>query len=198
MRPITLDGFDAKFAASADPWSTFTDHDEAVKRRAILHALGPGPIGRVLELAAGNGSNSAAIAPRARRLDATEATASGTALVAQAIADAAPRARAMRLAVPGRFPQQCYDAIVVAEFLYYLTPLQMRRTARDVAISLRPGGTLVLAHHRIDFPDFAQSAAGIQTRFLAATGRGWRVRAVRRTGHWVVLSATLTPERAAR
>lgn len=198
MRPITLDGFDAKFAASADPWSTFTNHDEAVKRRAILHALGPGPIGRVLELAAGNGSNSAAIAPRARRLDATEATGSGTALVVDALANAAPRARAMRLAVPGRFPQRRYDAVVVAELLYYLTPLQMRRTAHDVAASLRPGGTLVLAHHRIDFPDFAQKAAGIQTRFLVATGREWRVQAVRRTGHWIVLSATLTPKRAAR
>ncbi len=198
MRPITLDGFDAKFAANADPWSTFTNHDEAVKRRAILHALGPGPIGRVLELAAGNGSNSAAIAPRARRLNATEATESGTALVADALADAAPRARAMRLAVPGRFPRPRYDAVVVAELLYYLTPLQMRRTAHDVATALRPGGTLVLAHHRIDFPDFAQSAAGIQTRFLAATGRGWRVRVMRRTGRWVVLAATLTPKRAAR
>lgn len=198
MRPITLDGFDAKFAASADPWATFTDHDEAVKRRAILHALGPGPIGRVLELAAGNGSNSAAIAPRARRLDATEATASGTALVARAIADAAPRARAMRLAVPGRLPRPCYDAIVVAELLYYLTPRQMQRTARDAATALRPGGTLILAHHRIDFPDFAQAADGIQTRFLAATGRAWRVRGVRRTGHWIVLSATLTVKPDAR
>ncbi|WP_249276589.1 class I SAM-dependent methyltransferase [Sphingomonas baiyangensis] len=166
-----------------------------MKRRAILHALGPGPIGRVLELAAGNGSNSAAIAPRARRLDATEATASGIALVASAIAQEAPRARAMQLAVPGHFPQPQYDAIVIAELLYYLTPRQMQRTARDTAAALRGGGTLILAHHRIDFPDFAQRAEGIQTRFLAATGRAWSKRAVRCTSRWIVLSCRLTDAR---
>lgn len=196
MKPITLAGFDAKFAGSADPWSTFTDADEALKRRAILHAIGPGPWGRVLELAAGNGSNSAAIAARALRLDATEATASGVALVADAV-DAGrsraralrpSRARALRLAVPDRLPRARYDVVVVAELLYYLSPAAMARTARDVAAVLPPGGTLVLAHHRIDFPDFAQHAAGIQQRFLVATRVRWRVRTVRRTRRWIVLT----------
>ncbi|MHA6723904.1 class I SAM-dependent methyltransferase [Sphingomonas sp. RS2018] len=187
MRPIDLAGFDAKFATDADPWRTFADADEALKRTAILHAMGPGPWGRVLEIAAGNGSNSAAIAPRALRLDATEATASGTALVAKAIRGSAPRARAIQLTVPGRLPRDRYDIVVVAEVLYYLDARAMRRAARDVAKVLRPGGTLVLAHHRIDFPDFAQHAAHLQRRFLQAAGP-WQVRTVRRTGRWVVLT----------
>ena len=193
MRPITLAGFDAKFAGHADPWATFTDADEALKRRAILFAMGPGPWGRVLEVAAGNGSNSAVIAPRALRLDATEATVSGTALVARAIRARGGRARALRLTVPGRLPRRRYDIIVVAELLYYLSPAAMNRTARDIAAALRPGGMLVLAHHRIDFPDFAQHAAFIQHRFLAATGRRWRVRRVRRTSHWSVLACRRSP-----
>lgn len=188
MRPITLAGFDAKFAGDDDPWRTFDDADEALKRRAILHGMGAGPWGRVIELAAGNGSNSAAIAPRALRLDATEATESGTALVAKAIAPRGSRARAIRLAVPARLPRDRYDIAVVAELIYYLSPRAMAQTARDVARVLRPGGTLVLAHHRIDFPDFAQHAARLQRRFLVSTGRRWRVRVVRRTGQWIVLS----------
>ncbi|MGJ3626865.1 hypothetical protein AB5I41_08195 [Sphingomonas sp. MMS24-JH45] len=83
---------------------------------------------------------------------------------------------------------------MVAEILYYLTGRAMARTARDVAASLRPGGTLVLAHHRVDYPDFAQHAAHLQRAFLKATGRRWRVRVVRHTGRWIVLGCRLGGE----
>lgn len=185
---IDLAGFQAKFAGDADPWRTFSGHDEAVKRHAILHACGAGPLGRVLELASGNGSNSAAIARRALWLDATEGTAEGTALTAKAVAGC-PRARASVLVLPGRPPRAVYDAVVLAELLYYLSSRDMAAVARDVAAVLRPGGRLVLAHHRVDFHDFAQHAAGIHLRFLAETGRAWRVRPVRFARKWQVLVA---------
>lgn len=188
MKAIDLKGFGDKFAADADPWQTFTARDEAVKRAAILHALGPGPIGRVLELASGNGSNSAAIAPRALRLDATEGTASGTRLIAEAIRYH-PRARAIELVLPGRLPRVRYDAIVVAELLYYLSPQDMAMLATDVARGLRPGGRLVLAHHSIDFYDFAQHARDIHERFLELTRQSWRVSKIRRCGRWGVVVA---------
>ncbi|QXT36082.1 class I SAM-dependent methyltransferase [Sphingomonas sanguinis] len=188
MRPIDLTGFAEKFAAHDDPWRTYSDRDEAVKRAAILHALGPGPLGRVLELGSGNGSNSRVIAARALRLHATEGTVEGTALTARAIADR-PRARAIRLALPARFPQRDYDAIVIAELLYYLAPQAMRHVAKCVAQALRPGGRLVLAHHRIDYYDFAQHAAGIQQRFLDLTDLPWQTDTVRRRKNWHVIVA---------
>lgn len=191
MKPIDLSGFADKFAGDSDPWRTWTDPDEAVKRTAILHALGPGPHGRVLELGAGNGSNSRPLAARSLRLDATEATAEGTALVAKAVADHAPRARAVKLVVPATPPRPCYDAIVVAELLYYLDPHHaMPALAGQVTHRLRPGGTLILAHHRITFYDFAQHAEGIHRRFLGETGMAWQVRSVRRTGRWQVIACT--------
>lgn len=191
MKPITLQGFERVFTDDPDPWRTFAAHDEAIKRAAILHAIGPRPRGRVLELAAGNGSNSRALTMRSLRLDATEATAAGTRLVASSLRTHAPRARAIQLAVPARFPRRRYDAVVIAELLYYLSAAAMKRTARDVARVLRPGGMLVLAHHRIDFHDFAQHATHLQQAFLKDTGRTWRVRVVRRTGRWVVLACSM-------
>jgi cyclopropane fatty-acyl-phospholipid synthase-like methyltransferase len=188
MRSIDLAGFEAKFANDGDPWSTWTNRDEAVKRAAILHALGSGRQGRVLELGAGNGSNSVALAQRAMRLDATEATAAGKALVASAIANHLPRARASLLVVPDAPPRSAYDAIVIAELLYYLDLQAMDRLARQMVRLLRPGGQLVLAHHRITFYDFAQRAAGIQDRFLRATGSRWLTRVVQRTGRWLVVA----------
>ncbi|MFV0624387.1 class I SAM-dependent methyltransferase [Sphingomonas sp. ac-8] len=188
MTAIGLAGFEAKFAGDPDPWSTWSDRDEAVKRAAILHALGDSVVGRVLELGAGNGSNSRSLARRALRLDATEATREGTRLVAEAIRNQAPRARASRLVAPAPPPRACYDAVVIAELLYYLEPRAMAVLARDVARRLRPGGTLVLAHHRITFYDFAQHAEGIHARFLDDTGLAWRQRTVRRTDRWTVLA----------
>jgi cyclopropane fatty-acyl-phospholipid synthase-like methyltransferase len=198
MRSIDVAGFEAKFADDGDPWSTWTDRDEAVKRVAILHALGAGATGRVLELGAGNGSNSMALAQRALRLDATEATATGTALVAKAIAGRAPRARASKLVVPEAPPRSAYDAIVVAELLYYLDPRTMERLARQVSRLLRPGGRLILAHHRITFYDFAQPADDIQDRFLRATGTEWAKRTARRTGRWAVVACRKSGRSASR
>lgn len=188
MKPIDLEGFEAKFAGDADPWSTWSNRDEAVKRTAILHAIGPGPHGRMLELGAGNGCNSRPLAARTLRLDATEATAEGTRLVAEAIAERAPRARASRLIVPAAFPRDEYDTIVIAELLYYLDQRAMARLGRQVARHLRIGGILVLAHHRITFYDFVQHAEHIQQKFLEQTRLPWRVRTARCTGRWSVLS----------
>lgn len=189
MKPITLAGFADKFAQDSDPWNTWHAADEVLKRQAILHALPSGVSGRVLELGAGNGSNSLALAARSLRLDATEATEEGRELVERAVA-ACPRARAIRLVVPATPPRPCYDAIVIAELLYYLSPRDMRRLARQVARRLAQGGTLVLAHHRITFYDFAQHADGIQARFLNMAGVRWRCRLVRQTSHWSVISCT--------
>lgn len=194
MKPINLTGFAAKFAGDADPWRTWTDRDEAVKRAAILHALGPGPLGRVLELGAGNGSNSRPLAARALRLDATEGTVEGTQLVARAV-EHHRRARASQLVVPAPPPRARYDAVVLAELLYYLSDRDMMTLARQVANLLRPGGILVLAHHRITFYDFVQHADGVHGRFLRASSASWRCRAVRRTGRWSVLSLSLTRTR---
>ncbi len=185
MNAIGLDGFDAIFAADGDPWRTFTNRDEARKRRAIVTALGPDTAGRMLEIAAGNGSNSVALVRRALRLDATEGTAAGTALVGAALRDR-PRACVQQLVLPAKFPRTTYDAIVVAELLYYLDAQALTAVARDVGRALRGGGRLVLAHHRIDFHDFAQRAAGIHERFLHATGRDWRAGRTVRTQRWIV------------
>lgn len=182
---IDLAGFEACFATDADPWDTFTDRDEASKRHAIVRALGPGPHARVLELACGNGSNSVVLADRALALDACDGTPAAVRLTATALAGRR-HARAYRCVLPGRFPRPRYEAVVIAELLYYLAPTALMRLAVDVARALRPGGRLVLAHHHIDFHDTAQTSRAIHRRFLAATGGVWRPRYRRRNRRWVV------------
>ncbi|WP_051882702.1 class I SAM-dependent methyltransferase [Salinisphaera hydrothermalis] len=183
-------GFDARFAADSDPWGTFVHRDEARKRRAILCALGAGLQGRVLELGCGNGSNSIALARRAWTLDACDAAPSAVRLTAAALADQ-PRASVYCRVLPGRFPRARYDAVVIAELLYYLRPYAMQRLAADVGRALTPGGRLVLAHHHVDFHDTAQTSRAIHRRFIAHTGRSWHPRFQHQNRRWTVESGRL-------
>lgn len=192
-RPIDIEGFDAKFRDSGDPWQTFSSRDEAIKRERILNALGKTPVARVLELGSGNGSNSRALARRSLRLDACEATPHGAGLTREALADE-PGARVFERVLPAAFPGRSYNTVVIAELLYYLSERDLRRLARDVARVLTRSGRIVLAHHHIEFPDNAQRAADIHARFLAATGLQWRRRYRARSRLWQV--AAFTRERA--
>lgn len=184
-RPITLHGFEATFRGNPDPWRTFAAADERRKRRAILLALGPGPRGRVLELASGNGSNTVSLARRVRRLDATDGAPTAVALTAKATRHL-NNVNASCLILPGRFPGVRYDAIIAAEILYYLTPAQLVATAREIARSLRPGGRLVLAHHHLRFRDVAQTPATVHAHLIAALNRRVRIRWHLRTERWQV------------
>ncbi len=100
-RRIDLAGFDARFAADRDPWGTFVHRDEAVKRHAIVRALGPGPYARLLELGCGNGSNSIALAEHALRLDACDGTPSAARLTGRALADKPHARRRIAACCPG-------------------------------------------------------------------------------------------------
>ena len=191
MKAIRLDGFEATFAANPDPWNTFTARDEARKRSAILHALGPGPAGRLLELGCGNGSNSAALARRCLRLDAVDGAPSAVALTRHAIGRATgdnPRVRVRLLALPGRFPLDRYDAIVAAEILYYLSPPDLAATVAEIGHALRPGGRLILAHHHLRFADAATPPATIHDRVRGMLPFGTRRTANVRTERWHVES----------
>lgn len=184
-RAIGIEGFERTFRADADPWRTFTDRDEAVKRQAILWALGPARLGRLLELGSGNGSNSVALAHRALRLDCCEGTEAGAALTRASVAGLGGVA-VHRIVLPARLPRPHYEAVVIAELLYYLRPLAMARLARDVSATLGPGGLLVLAHHAIRFEDAAQPGEGVHARFLRDSRTRWRRVRGFRTARWHV------------
>lgn len=192
-RAITLAGFEATFAGNPDPWNTFAARDERRKRRAIVHALGPAPHGRLLELASGNGSNSRALAARALRIDVTDGAPTAVRLTAQLLADR-PRAQVTRLILPGRFPSLRYDAIVAAEILYYLQPSALRAVAQEIARRLRPGGRLILAHHHLRFSDVATAPATVHAALRRALPFATARIACVRTDRWRVETLIRRPE----
>ena len=105
------------------------------------------------------------------------------ALTRAALADR-PRAGAHHLALPGHFPADRYDAIVIAELLYYLDDATLRAVAAEIVRTLRPGGRLVLCHHHRAFHDASQRQEGLHRRFVAGLAGRWRITRTERTNRW--------------
>lgn len=184
-RPITLAEFDARFEADPDPWQTNTQRREMVKRRQLFQAAGFRRWSRALELGAGNGSNSPLLARRSLRLDVCEATASGVALIRQAVAHC-PNTEVYAHIIPDRFPAPSYDLIVISEVLYYLRPDHLDKLAGEISRSLVPGGRLLLAHHHQRFSDAWQAGERAQRNLVAAISAPLHPAWSRRDHRWTV------------
>jgi SAM-dependent methyltransferase len=187
VRPLSLEDFEERFRDDSDPWQTLTSRPEAVKRRHILRAAGHRRWGCGLELAAGNGSNSAALAARIGRLDVCEATAAGHALAGKAAA-ACPNIRLWRHIVPEPFPADRYDLIVIAELLYYLRREDLRHLAEEITRTLRPAGRLILVHHHCRFPDARLDGARVHDWLTDRIGARLLPSFRKRTRLWTLLS----------
>lgn len=179
----TLDHFDRLFTGAADPWGTRTSRDEAHKRRVVLRMLGTQTHGRVLELGCGNGSNSRVLAKKALSLDACDGSKAALRRAAQTVGDLS-RVQLHHLPLPGRFPASTYDAIVIAELLYYLEDRTLVSVVREIERSLRPGGSLVLCHHHRQFADAAQCQADLHRRFVTGSRINWLIERQFRTSRW--------------
>ncbi|MGB3627141.1 MAG: class I SAM-dependent methyltransferase [Henriciella sp.] len=156
-----------------------------MNRTHLAQAAGPGKHGRVLEVAAGNGSNTPMLAARALRLTVTEGTPSGAELTRQAI-EGIERTSVHQLDLADRFPGDRYDLIVISEVLYYLPDRSFRALASEVSRTLRPAGTLVLAHHTVFFDDALRDGRGVHRQFLGEVAADLACAFRRRTRRYVI------------
>ena len=168
----TLEHFEDLFSRSADPWQTRSSQAERYKRNTVLTLLGSACHGRVLELGCGNGSNSIGLARRALSLDACDGAREALRHAASLVGDM-PDVTFHLTPLPSLFPADRYDAIVIAELLYYLDSRCLAAVMREIDRTLRPGGVLILCHHHIQFADAIQRQLGLHERFTESSHYGW-------------------------
>jgi len=173
-----------QFGKREDPFSYSTDPYEIARIEALDAALGAAPLGKVLELGCAEGHLTERLARRAGELLALD-------ISALAVERARKRAPSARFAEgdllvwePGGAAP--FDAIVVAEVLYYLDRPGVRTEFRAlfprVAGWLKPGGRLVMSHafageaelaHRRSFRErFEGAGLRLSSESVSALDRG--------------------------
>lgn len=160
--------FDDLYARDADPWRFATSDYERAKYEATIAALPARRFAAGFEVGCSIGVLTRQLADHCDSLLAVD------------VADRALGKARMRCAechnvafglmnVPADWPDRAFDLILLSEVLYYLSPLDIVRTAARTRASLSPGGVVLLVHYTLatDYPCTGDTAADI---FIAASG----------------------------
>lgn len=147
MRRDTLgrDHFEALYAARPDPWRLATSDYERLKYAATLAALPRQRYARGFEVGCALGVLTAELGRRCDDLLAVEPVA--TALdEARARNAGRPQIRFAAMFVPGDWPEERFDLVVLSEVIDYLGAEDVAALAARVSASLEPGGDVVMVH----------------------------------------------------
>lgn len=168
--PAGQAAFDAKFAASDDPWRYRTSWYEARKRALLLAALPRERYRYAFEPGCANGVLSAQLAPRCDQLLSSDFSAQAATLARQRLAPF-PQARVEMRAMPDDWPEARFDLIVVSEFAYYLDALPCAALARLACAALDGDGTLACCHWRHGASDAPIGSGAVHALFAQAARR---------------------------
>jgi 2-polyprenyl-3-methyl-5-hydroxy-6-metoxy-1,4-benzoquinol methylase len=147
MRNDTVDlaHFEQLYAGNPDPWRFATSDYERAKYAATLQALPRSRYGRALDVGCSIGVLTAALADRCDDLLGIEPVE--TALdQARARNAEKPWVRFASMFVPGHWPDESFDLILLSEVIDYLGASDIAGLADRLKATLVPGGDLVLVH----------------------------------------------------
>ncbi|OZM72096.1 SAM-dependent methyltransferase [Amycolatopsis antarctica] len=146
--------FDRMYAGSPDPWGLAERWYERRKYDCSLAALPRRRYRSGFEPGCSVGVLSARLADRCDRLLAVDPVPAAVGQAADRLAGH-PHARAGELTVPGEWPEERFDLIVVSELAYYLDEDGRAALWARAAGSLEPDGTLLAVHWRPRVPGYA-------------------------------------------
>jgi SAM-dependent methyltransferase len=162
----SADHFERIYRSNPDPWS-FTSPYEQAKYRHTLSVLGDRRFTSGLEVGCSIGVLTRMLAPRCGRLLALDIVDTPLNTARSRCADQ-PQVRFEQMQVPGAWPDQPFDLIVLSEVLYFLTPADIDHCANRVIATLLPNAVVILVNWlgQSDDPTTGDDAA---ERFIDVT-----------------------------
>lgn len=137
--------FDALYARTADPWGFSTSEYERRKYDATLAALPPRRFRSALEVGCSIGVLTHRLAAQCDRLLGIDVAAVALARARETCAND-PQVRLRRMRVPAEWPEGRFDLVLFSEVLYFLSPEDVRGTARAALASRTEDGVFLLVH----------------------------------------------------
>ena len=179
------------YAASPDPWRIGEGFYEQRKRQILLGCLPEPRYASCFEPACGNGDLSVLLAERCDRLLAVDIASPAVDRAAGRLAGCSG-VQVGRLAVPGEWPEQRFDLVVLSEFGYYLSWPDWQTVVARTSDSLTGQWTVVACHWLPDFAERRISTEALHTE-LASRLPGRHVLQLRDEDFWLDVF-TVRPE----
>lgn len=139
--------FEGLFAGSDDPWAFRQRWYEQRKRAITLASLPRRRYRAIFEPGCANAELSAALAERCDRLLCCD-TASAAVALARTRLSLFDHAEVRHGRLPGDWPDESFDLIVLSEIGYYLDADDLQQVIRRAAQSLTADGQLLACHWR--------------------------------------------------
>ena len=146
MKPsLPTDYFDRLYRENKDPWDFETSEYERDKYAATLAALPNERYQNAFEIGCSIGVFTRQLAPRCSRLLAVDGSEIPLRRARERLTDH-PQVQIEPMCVPGNFPDDQYNLIVVSEVGYYWSWDDLAKAQERILEALLPGGHLLLVH----------------------------------------------------
>ena len=162
---LTTAYFDDVYRANDDPWSFATSDYERGKYAATLAVLPNETYENAFEIGCSIGVLTQQLARRCKHLLAVDASELPLRQARERLADS-PQVTIERLSIPGEFPDDQFDLILLSEVGYYLSMDDLKKTQQLMLAHLTRGGHLLLVHWTPVVPDYPLTGDQVHDSFL--------------------------------
>ena len=166
---LTENYFDDVYRHNDDPWQFETSDYERHKYDATVQALPRSKYQRGFEIGCSIGVLTQLLAHRCVSLLSVD-TAEKPLVRAQQRLTHAPHVFLQKMEVPGQFPEQQFDLVVMSEVGYYLAMSDLQRLAQKIIDHMGVGGHLVLVHWTPFVHDYPLTGDQVHETFLQLSG----------------------------
>lgn len=169
---VSVDAFEQKYRASHDPWRFATSAYEQSRYATTLDSLQRAAYGTAFEPGCSIGELTARLAPRCRRVIATDIAPTAVSL-AQARCRPLGNVTVRQATSPTYVPDEPLDLILVSEIGYYFDLETLESYAAALADRLEPGGELIAVHWLGNSPDHVLHGDVVHDSLLATLPLSW-------------------------